>query len=97
MKRDKSRPADGPIVLRLYVSGSAPNSVQAIVNIKAICASHYAEASLEVVNLLENPGQAFADGIIVTPTLIKMSPPPVRRVVGNLSQTSQVMIALGTK
>ena len=65
----------GTLQLRLYVAGSAPNSLRAIANAKAICDEHFASGyGLEVVDLLEHPARALADGIIVTPTLLKLSP-----------------------
>jgi circadian clock protein KaiB len=81
--------------LRLYVAGHAPNSVRAIANAKAICDEHFASAhDLEIVDLLEHPGRGLADGIIVTPTLLKLLPLPVQRVIGNLSDRDQVLLAL---
>ena len=85
----------GTIRLRLYVSGNAPNSLCAITNLKAICAEHLgSRCDLEIVDLLVQPLRALADGVIVTPTLVKLIPPPVQRVIGNLSDTTQVLIAL---
>jgi circadian clock protein KaiB len=82
--------------LRLYIAGNAPNSVRAISNLKAICDEHFASACvLEIVDLLVHPHRALADGIIVTPTLVKLSPLPVQRVIGTLSDTNQVCQALG--
>jgi circadian clock protein KaiB len=76
------------LVLRLYVAGSAPNSVRAIANATAICDEHFAaQHTVE-------PERALADGIIVTPTLLKVSPSPVQRLVGNLSDTQQVVRTL---
>ena len=81
--------------LRLYVAGNAPNSVRAIANAKAICEEHFAAAhELEIVDLLEQPRRAMEDEVIVTPTLIKLSPSPVQRVIGSLSDTNQVLSAL---
>ena len=81
--------------LRLYIAGQAPNSVLAIANCRAICAEHFASAhELEIVDLIEHPKRALADGVIVTPTLLKLLPLPVRRIVGSLSDTSQVLLAL---
>jgi circadian clock protein KaiB len=81
--------------LRLYVAGNAPNSLRAIANLKAICAAHFDSChDLEIVNLLEHPGRALADGVVVTPTLLKLSPLPAQRVIGTLSDTSQVLLAL---
>jgi circadian clock protein KaiB len=84
--------------LRLYVAGNSPSSLEAIANAEAICAKHYAGAHvLEVLELLDRPGQALTDGVIVTPTLVRIFPSPVRRVVGNLSQTRTVLLALAAK
>lgn len=81
--------------LRLYVSGNAPNSVSAIANTKAICAQHFASRhELEIVDLLVQPLRALPDGIIVTPTLVKLLPLPVLRIVGNLNDRAQVLLAL---
>ena len=82
--------------LRLYVAGNAPNSVRAISNLKAICDEHFPSGCrLEIVDLLVHPQRALADGIIVTPTLVRLSPLPVQRVIGTLSDTNQVFLALG--
>jgi circadian clock protein KaiB len=84
--------------LRLYVAGNAPNSARAIANAKAICSEHFASrCELEIVDLLEDPTRALADGIVVTPTLLKLTPLPVQRVIGNLSDTDQVLLALGRR
>ncbi|HMJ57759.1 MAG TPA: circadian clock KaiB family protein [Gemmatimonadales bacterium] len=82
--------------LRLYVAGNAPNSVRAIANARAICEEHFnGSHDLEIVDLLDHPVRGLADGIVVTPTLLKLMPLPVQRVIGNLSDTSQVLLALG--
>ena len=84
--------------LRLYVAGHAPNSVRAVANVRAICAEHFASGhKLEIVDLLEHPKRALADGIIVTPTLLKLLPLPVLRVIGSLSDTNQVLLALSSE
>ena len=81
--------------LRLYVAGNAPNSLRAVENAKAICEEYFAAAhDLEIVDLLVHPQRALADGIIVTPTLVKLLPLPVQRVIGNLSDTQQVLLTL---
>jgi circadian clock protein KaiB len=83
--------------LRLYVAGQAPNSVRAIANCRAICDEHFASGhELEIVDLLDHPQRALADGIIVTPTLLKLLPLPARRVIGSLSDTNQVLMALSS-
>lgn len=81
--------------LRLYVAGNAPNSLRAIANVKAICAAHFDTChDLEIVDLLEHPDRALADGVIVTPTLLKLSPLPAQRMIGTLNDTNQVLLAL---
>ena len=94
----KSHRAPPRLRLRLYVAGHAPNSVRAIANCRAICDEHFSSGhELEIVDLLEHPKRAVADGIIVTPTLLKLLPLPVRRVIGSLSYTNQVLLALSSK
>jgi circadian clock protein KaiB len=90
-------PPDGPRVrLRLYVAGDAPNSALAAANIKTLCEQHLGGAyDLEIVDLLDHPQRAAADRIVVTPTLLKLFPPPAHRAIGNLSDTKKVLLALG--
>jgi circadian clock protein KaiB len=81
---------------RLYVAGDALNSVQALANLNAICRMHLpGRHAIEVVNVFREPKRALADGIFMTPTLIKLAPSPVRRIVGTLSQTQTLLEALG--
>ena len=84
------------IVMRLYITGNAPNSVRAIANLEAICREHLKDGyKLEIVDVFEQPVRALADGVLVTPSLAKVSPGPVVNVVGNLSDKSNVLLALG--
>lgn len=93
-----TRQNTGALRLRLYVAGTAPNSVLATANARAICDEHFASAhDLEIVDLLDHPQRAIADGIIVTPTLLRLQPLPARRVIGSLSDTAGVLAALGVK
>ena len=86
------------LVLRLYVAGSAPNSLRAIANARAMCDEHFGSAyELEIVDLLEHPQRALADGIIVTPTLLRVLPLPVQRLIGNLSDTKQLLLTLAAQ
>ena len=81
-----------------YVASSAPNSVKAIANLEAICKEHLGSGfKLEIIDVLEFPQRALADGILVTPSLTKLSPPPRAKIVGNLSDRSNVLHALGIK
>jgi circadian clock protein KaiB len=84
------------VVLRLYIAGGAPNSLQAIANLEAICQEYLQGGhKLEVVDVLENPSRAMAEGVLVTPSLAKLSPLPAASVIGNLSDKAKVLLALG--
>lgn len=84
------------LTLRLYVAGEAPNSVEARANLAAMLEScHDTRYHLEVVDFLHDAKRAFADGVIVTPTLVKLTPPPVRKIIGTLRETMSVLTALG--
>ena len=86
---------EAPCVLRLYVAGSTPQSSRAIRNLKAICETNLqGRYVLTVVDLYAQPQRAREDQIIVAPTLIRQGPLPVRRVVGDLSNTDRVLAAL---
>jgi circadian clock protein KaiB len=86
------------VVLRLYISGNAPNSVRAIANLEAICQQYLKDGyKLEVVDVFEQPLRALADGVLVTPSLAKVSPAPVANVVGNLSDKRNVLLMLGVE
>jgi circadian clock protein KaiB len=92
------RKHEARLSLRLYVAGNAPNSLRAVTNARAICDEHFASGyELELVDLLEHPLRALADGIVVTPTLLKLLPLPVTRVIGNLSDAKQVLLMLAAK
>ena len=84
--------------LRLYVTGSTPKSVTAILNIKRICEKHLLNhVDLEIVDIYQNPELAKEAQIIAAPTLIKMFPEPLRRAVGDLSDEEKVLYALDIK
>jgi circadian clock protein KaiB len=88
-------PKGGKYVLRLYVAGSTPQSSRAITNLKAICETHLKDRyDLTVVDLYEQPERAKQDQIVVAPTLVRHLPLPLRRMVGDLSQTARVLAAL---
>lgn len=81
--------------LRLYVTGNAPNSVLAITNIRTICEEHFrGQYRLEIIDLLETPLASEAENIVVTPTLIRTSKAAPQRIIGNLSDTAKVLLAL---
>lgn len=86
------------VVMRLYISGGAPNSLQAIANLEAICKQHLdGNYKLDIVDVFEHPLRALADGVLVTPSLTKVSPTPAAQIMGNLSDKRQVLLALGLK
>lgn len=92
-KETKSK--NGKYLLRLYVAGNTPQSSRAITNIKSICEAHLRNRYvLKVVDLYEHREQAWEDQIMVAPTLVRQSPLPVRRLIGDLSQTERVLLAL---
>lgn len=81
---------------RLYVADDTPNSALALVNLKELCRLHLpGHHEIEVVDVLQEPDRALTDGILMTPTLIKLAPAPVRRIVGTLSQPAIVLNAIG--
>ena len=89
-------PTTGPVVIRLYIAGGAPNSVRAIANLGSICDEYLkGNYELEIIDILQQPLRALVDGVLITPTLAKVSPQPATRVVGNLSEKSDVLRALG--
>ena len=84
------------VVLCLYIADSAPNSARAVANLEAICKKHLKDNfRLEIIDVLEYPLRALADGILVTPSLAKVSPLPAVKIVGNLSDKESVLRALG--
>jgi circadian clock protein KaiB len=86
------------VVMRLYIATNAPNSVRAVANLAAICKEYLKDNfKLEIIDVLEYPLRALADGILVTPSLAKLSPSPAAKIVGNLSDKSSVLHALGIK
>jgi circadian clock protein KaiB len=85
---------DSPLTLRLYVSGQALNSRTAIRNLESLRAALTASAAVEVVDVREKPELAEEDRILATPTLVRREPPPVRKIIGDLSDTHRVLAGL---
>ena len=82
--------------LYLYMSGETPPSVAGAYNLRVLLDKELkGQYSLEVINVLDNPQRAEEDNILATPTLVKASPPPEKRVVGDLSDKDKVLSALG--
>ena len=85
-----------PLRLRLYVAGDSPNSIVAKANVEnAIAHLAREDVVLDVIDVLTNPERGLADGVLVTPTLVKVSPAPERRIVGNLRDRSVLLAVLG--
>lgn len=81
---------------RLYVAGDALNSVQALANLGALCREYLPDRhEIEVVDVFQEPKRALADAVFMTPALVKLAPPPVRIIIGTLSQTQPLLQALG--
>jgi circadian clock protein KaiB len=90
-----SQDANENYVLRLYVSGATPRSVAAIENIKEICESHLqGRYDLQVIDIYQQPEMARSAEIIAAPTLIKQLPLPLRKILGDLSETERVLVGL---
>lgn len=81
--------------LRLYVAGQTPRSIKAFANLKTICEEHLAgRYTIEVIDLLEAPQLADGDQILAIPTLVRKLPEPVRKIIGDLSNTERVLVGL---
>jgi circadian clock protein KaiB len=81
--------------LRLYTAGQTPKSIAALANLKKVCEEHLAgRYSIEVIDLLKNPRLAKDDQIVAIPTLVRKLPEPLRRIVGDLSDTERTLVGL---
>lgn len=86
---------DGHYNLRLYVAGKTPKSIAALRNLQTICEQHLAgRYRIEIVDLLERPQLAAGDQILAVPTLVRRLPPPLKRIIGNLSDSERVLVGL---
>lgn len=82
-------------MLRLYVAGQTPKSLTAMANLKSICDVHLAgKYQIEVIDLVKNPQLARGDQILAIPTLVRQLPSPMRKIIGDLSNTGQVLVGL---
>ncbi len=94
----KASPSNEVWELRLYVAGVTPKSVEAFANLKKICEEHLAgKYHIEVIDLLENPRLARGDQILAIPTLVRKLPPPIKKIIGDLSDTERVIVGLNLK
>lgn len=82
-------------ILRLYVAGQTKKSLKAFANLKEICEKYLGgRYRIEVVDLLENPQLAKGDQILAVPTLVRRLPPPIKKIIGDLSNTERVLVGL---
>jgi circadian clock protein KaiB len=82
-------------ILRLYVAGQTRKSLEAFANLKKICEEHLqGRYKIEVVDLLEKPQLAKGDQILAIPTLVRQLPPPLKKIIGDLSNTEKVLVGL---
>jgi circadian clock protein KaiB len=87
--------ANGSWKMRLYVAGQSTKSVAAIDNLRRICDTHMpGRCTIEVIDLLRNPERARDDEIVALPTLVRKLPAPVKRIIGDLSETEKVLLSL---
>lgn len=87
-----------PIKLVLYIAGETPKSLAAIRNLEKICAEHLAgKYKVEVIDLKKNPQLAREHGIVAIPTLVKELPVPIRKIIGDLSDTPKVLVHLSVE
>ncbi len=94
-KIKSEEPVDDAWILRLYVAGQTPNSLTAFANLKKICEDHLEKRyTIEVIDLQKDPQLAKDHQIIAVPTLIRKLPTPVKKIIGNLSNTEKVLVGL---
>ncbi len=96
--RTRKEPSLAKFILKLYVTGKSPRAETAIANLERICREELAgEYELLIIDVLEQPHLAEDEKILATPTLIKQLPPPLRRVIGDLSDTDKVLLGLDVR
>jgi len=95
MGADTATACPGQWSLRLYVAGKSPKSMVALANLRALCDTHLAgRFIIEVIDVVEHPEVARADQIVAIPTLIRRLPEPIKKIIGDLSRQSRVLIGL---
>ena len=95
----RAKPGAAPTYdLCLYVAGNTERSALALANLKRICAEHLGgEYTIKVIDLLKNPALARGDQILAIPTLVRRLPSPIRKIIGDLSNTERVLVGLDVK
>jgi len=102
-KKEAGKPAgEGALsdqwLLRLYVAGQTPRCVRAFANLKKICEEHMAgKYQIEVIDLLQSPQLAKGDQILAVPTLVRKLPEPIKKIIGDLSNTERVLVGLDVR
>lgn len=90
--------AEEKVNLRLYVAGQTPKSVTAFTNLKRVCEQHLpGRYQIEVIDLIKNPQLAIGDQILAVPTLVRRLPVPIRKIIGDLSNTEKLLVGLDIK
>jgi circadian clock protein KaiB len=98
MQDSKKENDSGFYILRLYVAGATPKSMAAFENLKKIAEEHLkGKYKIEVIDLLKNPQLAQGDQILAIPTLVRKLPTPIRKIIGDLSNTERVLVGLDIK
>lgn len=91
----RSRQSQKVYQLRLYVAGQTPKSLAAFANLKKICEEHMpGQYEIEVIDLLKKPQLASGDQILAIPTLVRKLPAPIKKIIGDLSNTERVLVGL---
>jgi circadian clock protein KaiB len=89
------RPGEPGMELRLYIAGQTPKSLTALSNLKKICEAHLSgKYRIEVIDLVKTPQLAQGDQILAIPTLVRNLPTPIRKIIGDLSNTERVLVGL---
>lgn len=97
-RQEAAEPSAETWDLRLYVAGQTPKSLAAFANLKALCEEHLrGRYRLQVIDLVKNPRLARGDQIVAIPTLIRKLPEPIRRIIGDLSETARVLVGLDVR
>ncbi|MEK6775092.1 MAG: circadian clock KaiB family protein [Bdellovibrionota bacterium] len=98
LPKTKTKRKEEKYLLRLYITGNAPQSTRAIINLKRICEEHLKDRyDLEIIDIYKRPELAKDEQIIAAPTLIKSVPPPFKKLIGDLSNEEKVLLGLNIR
>ncbi|PKL42642.1 MAG: circadian clock protein KaiB [Candidatus Riflebacteria bacterium HGW-Riflebacteria-1] len=93
-----NQPVGEKWILKLYIAGMTPTARRALANLQAICEEHMAGSySLEIIDLVESPALEDGEQIFAVPTLVRHLPPPLRKIIGDFSDTEKVLVGLDVK